>query len=87
MAFAKLDAGDAAAGRAIMEEALADDREPWGRHYNLACYLALAGETDAAIEHLRTAVELDRDKVMKWLPEDTDLDPLRDDPRFKELAG
>jgi len=24
---------------------------------------------------------------MKWLPEDSDLDPLRDDPRFKELAG
>jgi len=61
--------------------------EVWGRHYNVACYLALAGEHDAAFEHLRTAVELDRDKVMKWLPEDSDLDPLRDDPRFKELAG
>jgi adenylate cyclase len=61
--------------------------EPWGRQYNLACYLALAGETDAAIEHLRIAADLDRDNVMKWLPEDTDLDPIRDDPRFKELAG
>jgi hypothetical protein len=87
MAFAKLEAGDAAAGRAIMEEGLADEREPWGRHYNLACYLALAGEADDAVEQLRTAVELDRDSVMKWLPHDTDLDPLRDDPRFKELAG
>ena len=86
LAFAKLDAGDAAAGRAIMEEWLSGDREPWGRQYNLACYLALAGETDDAFEHLRTAVELDRDSVMKWLPEDTDLDPLRSDPRFEELA-
>jgi mannose-6-phosphate isomerase-like protein (cupin superfamily) len=87
MAFAKLDAGDAAAGRAIMEEGLADDREPWGRHYNFACYLALAGEADEAFAQLRIALELDRDSVMKWLPEDSDLDPLRDDPRFQELAG
>ena len=87
VAFAQLEAGDAAAGRATMEEVLAGAEEPWGGHYNLACYLALAGETDAAIKHLRTAVELDRDKVMKWLPEDSDLDPLRDYPRFKELAG
>ena len=86
LAFAKLDAGDAAAGRAIMEEWLSDDREPWGRQYNLACYLALAGETDDAFEHLRIAVGLDRANVMKWLPEDTDLDPLRGDPRFEELA-
>jgi hypothetical protein len=86
LAFSKLDAGDAAAGRAIMEATLGLS-EPWGRQYNLACYLALAGETDAAIEHLRIAADLDRDNVMKWLPEDTDLDPIRDDPRFKELAG
>jgi len=87
IAFAQLDAGDAAAGRATMEETLAHTEESWGRHYNVACYLALAGEHDAAFEQLRTAIELDRDKVMTWLPEDSDLDPLRDDPRFQELAG
>jgi Tfp pilus assembly protein PilF len=86
IAFAKLDAGDAAGGRAIMEAGLSGTEELWGRHYNVACYLALAGEHDAAFEHLRTAIELDRDKVMQWLPHDTDLDPLRDDPRFEELA-
>jgi hypothetical protein len=86
IAFAHLEAGDAAAGRAIMEEALAQPEEAWGRQYNLACYLALAGETDAAFEHLGIAVELDRAKVMKWLPHDDDLDPLRDDPRFQELS-
>jgi hypothetical protein len=86
IAFAKLDAGDAAGGRAIMEAGLSGTEELWGRHYNVACYLALAGEHDAAFEHLRTAIELDRDKVTQWLPHDTDLDPLRDDPRFEELA-
>jgi mannose-6-phosphate isomerase-like protein (cupin superfamily) len=87
VAFAQLEAGDPAAGRATMERVLAGAEEPWGGHYNLACYLAVAGDADAAIAHLRTAVELDRDNVMKWLPHDTDLDSLRDDPRFQELAG
>jgi quercetin dioxygenase-like cupin family protein len=87
IAFAQLEAGDATAGRATMEEMLARSEEPWGGHYNLACYLALAGDADAAIEHLRIAVELNRGDVMKWLPEDTDLDSLRDDPRFVELSA
>jgi hypothetical protein len=86
VAFGLLDAGDAAAGRAVMQEATAPEYL-WGRHYNLACYDAMAGETDAALEQLRTAVELNRDEVMKWLSHDTDLDPLRDDPRFKEIGG
>jgi hypothetical protein len=89
IAFGQLDAGDAAAGRATMRAQLewaqqAD--EAWGGHYNIACYEAMAGETDAAFEELRIALDLDRDKVMNWLPHDTDLDPIRDDPRFRELA-
>jgi quercetin dioxygenase-like cupin family protein len=86
LAFARLDAGDAAGGRAIMEESIDDGEHAWGGHYNLACYLALAGETDAAFDELRTARELNRDNVMKWLPHDSDLDSLRSDPRFEELA-
>jgi adenylate cyclase len=87
VAFALLEAGDAAAGRAVMQETAAPEEYLWGRHYNLACYEATAGEADAAIEHLRTAIELNREQVMNWLPHDTDLDPVREDPRFKELAG
>jgi hypothetical protein len=86
VAFALLEAGNAAAGRAIMEEATAPEEYLWGKHYNLACYEAMAGETDAAFEELHAAIELNRDEVLKWLPHDTDLDPLRGDPRFEELA-
>jgi hypothetical protein len=89
IAFAQLDAGDAAAGRATMRAQLewADQGdEAWGGHYNVACYEAMAGNPDAAFEELGIALELDRDKVMKWLPHDTDLDPIREDPRFAELA-
>jgi hypothetical protein len=86
VAFARLDAGDVAGGRAVMEANIRDGEHAWGGHYNLACYLAIAGETDAAFDELRTALELNRDNVMKWLPHDSDLDSLRGDPRFEELA-
>jgi len=86
IAFARLDAGDVAGGRAIMESTIQEGEHEWGGHYNLACYLAIAGETDAALAELRTALELNRENVGKWLPHDSDLDSLRGDPRFEELA-
>ena len=86
IAFALLDEGDVAGGRAVLESTTVPEEYAWGKHYNLACYDAMAGDKDRAFEQLRAAVELNRDQVMKWLPHDTDLDPLRDDPRFEELA-
>jgi hypothetical protein len=89
IAFAKLDQGDIAAGRALMQgqlERAAQAGEEWGGHYNLACYDAMSGNADGAFDELRTALELNRDMVMKWLPHDTDLDPIRDDPRFEDLG-
>lgn len=86
LAFALLDAGDEAGGRAVLEAAPAPDEYLWGKHYNLACYDAIAGAGDSALAHLRSALELNRDEVMRFLPHDTDLDPLRGDPRFEELS-
>ena len=85
-AFAKLDTGDVEGGREAMRALITDGEHAWGGHYNLACYEALAGNSDGAFDELRTAIDLNRDMVMKWLPHDTDLDPLRDDPRFEELT-
>lgn len=87
VAFALLDAGEKAAGRSVLEQTEAPDEYLWGKHYNLACYDALAGDVDRALEELRRAVELNRDEVMKLLPHDTDLDPLRDDRRFQDLGA
>jgi mannose-6-phosphate isomerase-like protein (cupin superfamily) len=52
--------------------------------YNLACCEALAGKKDDAIGHLRVAIEK-RPSLRDLAKEDTDLDPLRDEPAFKEL--
>jgi hypothetical protein len=48
--------------------------------YNLACMEALLGEKDSALEHLAQAKANPR--VREWAETDSDLDSLRDDPRF-----
>ncbi len=58
--------------------------------YNLACCESLTGQTSDAIEHLRIA--LDRTEPyrerLRWLAaNDSDFDPIRDEPAFQELIG
>jgi tetratricopeptide (TPR) repeat protein len=54
--------------------------------YNLACCESLAGRKEDAIEHLRQAI--DRNEQMRsWATRDSDFDPIRDEPGFKELVG
>jgi hypothetical protein len=57
-----------------------------GLLYNIACCESLAGRKDDAIEHLRLAIERS-DSVRSYLAEDSDLDPLRDEPEFKALLA
>jgi hypothetical protein len=54
--------------------------------YNLACCESLAGRKTEAIEHLRQAI--DRSERLRDLAkEDSDFDPIRAEPAFKELVG
>jgi adenylate cyclase len=52
--------------------------------YNLACIYSLAGELSEAIECLERAIQ-DGFAHKMWLDQDSNLDPLRDDPRFRAL--
>jgi tetratricopeptide (TPR) repeat protein len=54
--------------------------------YNLACSLAVVGKTRAAITELRHALEAGYTDF-ELLSFDTDLDSLRDDPRFRSLLS
>jgi quercetin dioxygenase-like cupin family protein len=85
VAFAQLRDGDAERARATMHEALAREPGAWQGRYNAACFETLAGNPDAALDHLAAAVALNRD-VIEYASEDGDLAPLRDNPRFLELA-
>jgi tetratricopeptide (TPR) repeat protein len=54
--------------------------------YNLACCESLAGRKAEAIEHLQRAVE-GSERAREFAAGDSDLDPIRDEPGFKELMG
>jgi len=78
------EAGDYEGAIAVLKNAL--EREPEaGLYYNLACMEALAGKRDEAIEHLRHVV--DEPRFRETAEKDSDLEPLRDDPRFIELLS
>lgn len=53
--------------------------------YNLACAEAQLGETDAALQHLSAAVN-ERPSLATDAHLDSDLAPIRNDPRFEALV-
>jgi len=55
-------------------------------NYNVACCESLAGRKAEAIEHLRLAIER-TERCRSLAAEDSDFDPIRDEPAFKELVG
>jgi mannose-6-phosphate isomerase-like protein (cupin superfamily) len=80
------EAGDYAAAADRGRELVADNPEYSVPIYNLACCEALAGRTEDAIGHLQIALERSGEQLRSVAREDSDLDSLRDDPRFKELV-
>jgi tetratricopeptide (TPR) repeat protein len=65
---------------------LADDPPYSALYYNVACCESLAGRKQDAIEHLRRAIELSG-KSRDYAREDSDFDPLRDEPAFEQLIS
>jgi hypothetical protein len=82
-AKALADAGDPAAAADMMADAIAE--HPGSAHvlYNAACFESLAGRREAALGHLRAAVELDP-AVGAWAAADADFDAIRADPAFPQ---
>lgn len=54
-------------------------------HYHAACINTLQGNRDAALDHLRRAAQIDGPQTRRMADGDSDLDVLRDDPRFAEV--
>jgi tetratricopeptide (TPR) repeat protein len=57
-----------------------------GLLYNVACCESLAGRAADAIDHLRRAIERS-ERFRSFAEDDSDFDPIRDEPAFKELIG
>jgi len=56
-----------------------------GYQYNLACYRALAGKREEAVDAFRQAFELDPERVSRYAADDRDLDSIRDE--ISAIAG
>ncbi len=75
------DSGDYGRAVEIAAEGLAHHPDNARLLYNVACFEARAGQTEAALEHLRRAVDLDAE-LFEFARSDSDLDPIRDHPEF-----
>jgi tetratricopeptide (TPR) repeat protein len=75
------DRGDFAGAKEQLVEALAERPDSAPFLYNLACAESQLGEHDAALEHLGRAVELSS-QFAGYAQTDSDLEPIRSDPRF-----
>ena len=53
-------------------------------HFNLGCYLALAGDPYRALEEVSISCGIDQ-SFRKLLADESDLDSLRDYPEFQDL--
>ncbi len=61
------------------------DKEFSLAYYNLACYNALLGRKQEAMDYLTAALETDK-SLKEWVREDSDLDSLHDESGFEYLS-
>jgi tetratricopeptide (TPR) repeat protein len=81
--YEKGEYAEAADGLAELVEA---HPEYPGLFYNLACCESLAGRPGEAVEHLRRAIDTS-ERFREFARGDSDFDPVRGEPAFKELVG
>ena len=62
-----------------------DDRDKGGAYYDLACFYSLAEMADQSIANLEKGFKLNP-TLIPYSLNDTDLDPLREDPRYKAMV-
>lgn len=81
------EAGAMSVARRVQDAIVALDAGPEiaaNARYNLACVLAARGPRDEVFDLLRQSFA-DNPRLIGWARQDTDLDPLRDDPAFQAL--
>jgi tetratricopeptide (TPR) repeat protein len=78
-------AGDYDRAVAIVSEGLTEWPDHGMIHYQLACYLALAGRREEALFHIRKSVAAEP-RAAGWAVDDRDLESIRDDPGFPPPA-
>lgn len=80
------ESGEFELGADRAQALLAEDPPYSAVYYNTACFESRAGRIDAALAHLRRAVELSPD-VAELARDDEDLAALREHPAFAQIVG
>lgn len=75
------ESADHGAAVELLEEGLERYPDNAGMLYSLACWESLGGRLEAALEHLRRALELDP-RFVDWSKTDGDLDNIRGLPGY-----
>jgi tetratricopeptide (TPR) repeat protein len=70
----------------VMKPIVAEHPEYPALLFNLACLESLAGRKDDAIAHLGAAIERSP-RTREMAKRDSDFDPIREEPAFKELVA
>lgn len=84
--YALARVGEIARARVWAQRALLYDPDNIRMGYNLACTLAsLPGESEVALDLLKPAFESASGGYLRWIENDSDLDPVRNEPRFVEM--
>ena len=82
----RYEAGEHEAVVEALTPLVADNPEYPLLAYNLACVESLTGRRAEALQHLRQAIE-GSDFFRDFARDDSDLDPIREEPAFRELVG
>lgn len=78
--------GETEKTREWIERAMLVDPDNVTMRYNFACVLAgYVGDKEAALKMLQTTLNIAPEYTVRIAEVDTDLDPIRDDPRFNEM--
>jgi beta-lactamase regulating signal transducer with metallopeptidase domain len=85
LGYVRLRVGDAKGSVDAYRRAMDREYRPATTYYNLACGYAQLDDADAAMDYLLRARSAGMD-LSSYIVQDRDLDPLRDDPRFKAMV-
>lgn len=73
--------GDVEKGKQLAKHALDLNPKDVSTRYNVACFFTQIGDIDRALDCLEEGSIISR----SWIENDSDMDPLRDHPRFKAI--
>ncbi len=84
-ALALAHMGEGQRAKEWVARALAIDPDDVVAQYNAACVYSLLGESERALDLLETVVPQSSSYHLLWFNQDSDLDAIRDHPRFRAL--